>query len=322
LIGPETNNAVILVNRLLARGVNVHRADCWTDIDDRRFPPGSYLVRSPKASLVDDLSRRCSVTVVGATVASMHRFRLLRRPRIGLYRSWRPSSTDEGWARFVLEQFDFRYETLRDADLKQGTLTARFDAIVLPHQPERDIFEGNSPVEYPLEHAGGIGEAGVANLRKFADGGGTLIALDGACDFAIRRLSLPVTNVLEGVRPQAFSAPGSLLRISVDADHPIGWGYDREAAVMFVSSPAFEVRGAAQVVAGYPRSNQLLSGWLHGAELIAGRAAIVDVPLGLGRVILIGFRPHFRAQMRATYRFLFNAIYYSVPGPGSPHVES
>jgi hypothetical protein len=200
---------------------------------------------------------------------------------------------------------------VRGTDVKHGDLTNRFDAVILSHQSARDILEGNSLAEYPTEFAGGIGDAGATGLRRFVEAGVSLIVLDGACHFAIRQLFLPVTNVLDGVRTERFSAPGSLLRILVDAGHPIAYGFEREAAAMFVSSPAFEVRGSDHIVAHYPITDQLLSGRLHGTDHIAGRAAIVDVPVGRGGVISFGFRPQFRAQARSTYRILFNALYYS-----------
>lgn len=310
LIGPESNNVYRLINTLLGMGARVARSEQSLLIEHRRFPTGTFVVDGISAANISALAEQGGV-VVGALSGAMPERRALHAPRVGVYQSWRSNAIDEGWTRFVLEGFAFPYVTIKDAEIKRGDLAERFDAIVLPQQSARDILDGNSLAEYPAEYAGGLGDIGASNLRRFVEAGGTLIALDAACDFAIRHLYLPVANALDGMRSETFSAPGSLLRILVDSDHPIGWGFEREAAAMFVSSPAFEVRGNAQTVAQYPLTNQLLSGWLQGAEHIAGRTAIVDVAVGLGRAILIGFRPQFRAQARGTYRLLFNSLYYS-----------
>lgn len=315
VVPPTTNRAASLVNRLLAQGAQIHRCGAPTDIERETHAAGSFVVEGVTSATVDALAREIGVAVRWGREVPRGRLRRLGAPRIGLYRSWRSNAIDEGWTRHVLAEHGFDQRPMRDREARQGNLRASFDAILLAHQPPRDILEGNSAVEYPVEFAGGLGDLGAANLRRFVEEGGTLIALDAACDVAIKHLYLPVTNVLEGVRPEEFSAPGSILRLLVDPTHPIGWGLPRESVAMFVGSPAFDARpgrgASARVVAHYPLSNPLLSGWLTGSERISGRAAIVEASLGRGRAVLIGLRPQFRAQTRATYRLLFNALYLS-----------
>ena len=54
----------------------------------------------------------------------------------------------------------------------------------------------------------------------------------------------------------------------------------------------------------------LLSGYLIGEKFLQGRAAALDVRLGNGHVVLIGFRPQWRGQPFGTFRMLFNAALY------------
>lgn len=321
-IGAEANNAARLVNRLLAAGASVSRAETPITVgaDERRLAIGAFVVEGIGGGALDRLARESGATALSLGAGRpAGRRRRLRPPRIGLYHSWKPNALDAGWTYHVLAGYGFEPANLRDRAIRRGNLRAAHDVIILPHGSAREILEGNSPTEYPAEFVGGIGDAGSGQLRRFVEEGGTLIALDGACEAAIAALYLPVTNVLDGVRAEEFSCPGSLLRLLVDPAHPLAWGYERETVAMFVASPAFEPRpghglGPAaepRVVARYPLTSPLLSGWITGGELIAGRAALVETPLGRGRVILFGFRPQFRAQSRATYRLLFNALYRS-----------
>ena len=87
----------------------------------------------------------------------------VKRPRIGLYRSWMPAM-DEGWTRWVLEEFEFAYTSLTNGDVQRGSLRERFDTIVFPDQSVSSILEGYREGTMPPEYTGGIGGPGIAAL--------------------------------------------------------------------------------------------------------------------------------------------------------------
>ena len=231
--------------------------------------------------------------------------------RLGVYRSY-AASMDEGWTRWTFDTFGVPYESLADSTLRAGNLASRFDAIVLPSQSARALLDGLSARRYPARWAGGMGAAGVQALRDFVDAGGTLIALNEACDFAIGALDLPVTDALSDLQPSEFYAPGSILRLQLDTSQVLADGMPAQSIAWFESGPAFDVRDPTRVtvVGRFPvdPGDVLLSGWLLGAGHLAGKAALVEVRRGRGRVILFGFRPQYRGQSLATYPLLFNAI--------------
>ncbi len=62
-------------------------------------------------------------------------------------------------------------------------------------------------------------------------------------------------------------------------------------------------------VARYADHDLLMSGWLLGEEHMAARSAVVEISVGRGRVILLGFSPYFRSWPHGTFKLLFNALY-------------
>ncbi len=70
----------------------------------------------------------------------------------------------------------------------------------------------------PDEYTGGIGEDGVANLRKFVEAGGTLVFLNRASDFAIEQFNLPIRDVTKDLPAKDFYIPGSILRTDIRHD--------------------------------------------------------------------------------------------------------
>jgi len=246
-------------------------------------------------------------------------------PLRALYRSSVPSH-DEGWTRWLFETKGIPFGVLTDKELRGGVVvykpsagvTIKYPAIVIPDQPARTLLEGYRANTMPPEVSGGIGEQGVRTLRTFVESGGTLIFLNRASNFAIEQFKLPVRNVVAGLPRSEFYVPGSILRIELDTSHPLASGMPRETIAWAEDSPVFEVADVAgasvppanvRVVASYAAdTNPLLSGWLLGAEKLKGKAALVEVQLGEGRIILFGFRPQYRAQSYATFPLFFNAL--------------
>jgi Zinc carboxypeptidase len=267
------------VNKIWSGGAPVFRA-----------PPGDFFAQRPEGTE--------SVKIA--------------RPRIGLYKSYVPA-IDEGWTRWLLEDFGFAYENVLNPDIDAGNLHQRFDVIVFPDQPASQIASGFASGTMPQEYTGGLSKKAAANLNIFAEQGGTLVFLNHAANYAVEQLHLDVKNVVAGVPDRSFYSPGSLLNVTLDTHDPIAYGLPENVSIWSEESPAWDVPATskARVIARYPDDHVLASGWLLGESYLKGRAALVEVPFEQGRVVLFGMRPQYRAQSYQAFKLFFNSLVLS-----------
>ena len=303
------NNAFRAVNAAWRAGATVAWEPGAAGTNGQPGSSGRYLIRGldPAAArqLVDSLALRAERTSARGIG--------LERPRIGVFRPWSPSM-DEGWSRWLLEQYGFDFTGLRPHHFRAEPLRQRFDVIVLADYGSNQIIEGLAVGSVPGRYAGGIGEQGVRALDRFVREGGTLVCMNGSTSFAIEHLRLPVRDLVADARRDEFFGNGSILEVAVDPSHPVMSGMPARANVFFDRSPVFTVEegfeGAA--LAKYQETGTpLVSGYLLGDDKMNGFAAALDVRKGAGHVILIGFRPQWRGQPFGTFRVLFNAALFA-----------
>jgi len=312
LLSHKPNASFKAINQVFAAGGHV--AFAATEVETAEgAETGAIVVTGMDAGRMEKLARENSLAVKAIAAAPKDAV-AVKKPRLGLYRGWSPL-IDEGWTRWILENYEFAPVTLRNGDIQAGNLRDRFDAIILPDARPETLRDGFGPGTIRGEFTGGIGAPGVAALREFVQVGGVLIAFNNASIFAVEDLGLPVKNVLAGVKDEDFFCSGALLRVELqDMNDSAVWGLPHDPIVMFERGPAFETKEGfrGRVLASYPKEQSpLMSGYLLHPEKIQGKAAALELQYGKGRIYLLGFRPQWRGQSHGTYKFFFNAIYES-----------
>ena len=316
LIADTANSDLYALFALLKDNVQAYRLTGAGNEPGTIYIPRQKGIEARLAALVQSfpINIKPAASTPSGTALAVH------LPRIALYQSWVPSM-DEGWTRWIFDQNKIPYTRVVDADVRKGDLNQRFDVVILPDAPARAITSGRAGgggerggPDVPPEFKGGLGDAGMASLKAFAEAGGTIVTLNNASQVYTKKDSA-VANATDTFDKKDFYIPGSILEATVDNSHPIGFGSTRTVPIFFELSPSFKLSGDAKSIAAYDKDNPLLSGWILGGKYLKGTSALAEEPVGKGRIILFGFRPQYRALSEVTYKFFFNALLYSSSSP-------
>lgn len=330
VLSHKPNASAKAANQLMADGHKVYWTKSEFSSGGSNYPAGSIIVEggSGLSDAVEKAADEHGLDFQGISEKPAADLYQIQQPKVGLYKSW-AANIDEGWTRWVLENYHFKVDTLHDGDLLQRDLS-QYNSIIIPDQRPKRILNGHQAGTMPEKYTGGMGLEGALALKKFVQDGGTLLAFDSASDFVINQFGLPVENVTDGLSNTQFFIPGSLIRATVSTDYPLAYGMQPEVATSFSHSRAFktikidrEGEGGKEDIkkapappidspVHYAKDDLLMSGWALGEKKYLGaKSAMMNVQYGRGNVVLYGFRPQFRGQPHGTYKLIFNPLFIS-----------
>jgi hypothetical protein len=326
----SVNDAFAAVNRLLARGQEVYTLVTPLSINGRTYDAGTFYVPAKPGTLAI-LSRLVAekglVFDPFDTEVSSASLKRIRPARIALWDQYGGSITS-GWARFILEQFEFPYQVVYPATLDAGNLISKFDVLILPDgvtfgRPGARAAPRVNPDDVPPEYRDRIGSLTTARtipqLQEFLNAGGTILAIGSATDIGIQ-LQLPIANALadstgRSLPRSKFYVPGSILSMRVDTTLALGEGLRPVTDFYYDNAPAFRLlpganaRGIKRVV-WIDGPTPLRSGWAWGQKYLSGVTEVLQAPVGKGMLVLYGPDPYFRSQPHGTFKLLFNGLLY------------
>ncbi len=335
LMSHDVLDSFVALNRLLGANEDAYWLQSPLTANGKTYAAGTWYVaaRPTTLPLLQKIAADPGVSAEATTAARPAGALRLRRPRLGLWDQY-GGSMDSGWARWILEQFQFPYEKVFPAMLDAGNLNAKYDVLVFVEGGIPGDGQGAAqpaPADIPAEFRPWLGrvtaDRTLPEIRKFIDNGGTVITIGESSVNLARYLKLPVEDhLVENGAPlprTKYFVPGSVLSARIDVTHPLAHGMKERTDMFFDNSPVFKLgAGAAgqgvKPIAWFDSRTPLRSGWAWGQQYLENGVGVIEAVVGKGRVFLMGPEIIKRAQPHGTFKLLFNGLYYGAAMAPAP----
>ncbi|HTY38644.1 MAG TPA: M14 family metallopeptidase [Bacteroidota bacterium] len=341
LIPWERHNAGRVAWQLLERGYSLSVAHRPFETLGKHFVAGTVIaftganpetLSSDVAALANELGVDVYATSTGLTdngisLGSSH-VEPIRKSNIAIAVGPPVSSGDYGELWFLFEQvLHIPFTGIRATELADADLT-KFNVIILPDGGNyQSVFDS----------------ARVDKLKKWVQGGGVLIGIEGGAQFLTKSKSgisqatirsekkedekskeekdLEKSRKEIAKRQTLFEKeesdrlselPGTIFRALVDTTHPVGFGMPREVYVFKSNSPTLELSETGHNVARFGKDSVQTSGYAskEKAQKISEAGFIEDFRIGRGRAVLFAENVTFRGFWTGLEKLLLNAILF------------
>ena len=343
----DAGQEALLAARVRLARFKVEAAERPFALGGADYPAGSWAIAAQPGlrSALDAVARELGLDVTAAGALPAVPRHALDLPRLAVLQTWADTQS-AGWLRMIFDEEQVPYTLIMDEDVRKGGLRERFDVILYPNTDLalKDIVSGidvrfsplaytrtpefpshGSPTSSP-DITGGLTWQGVGHVEEFVRKGGVLVTLGGASTLAVDGGLAPG---LRRAKTKDAYCPGSELRARFRRpDHPIAYGYKETTSAFREERPVYAVRRAdegrivLQWGARIPKDDEepgdeakdekkeplVVSGGVKGAAEIEGKPAILDVPVGKGRVVVFDFDPLHRYETVSDFRLVWNAI--------------
>jgi len=348
LLKYTSNNAVKALIQLLQGEYRVHVANKEFKLNGENFDRGTLVIklRENKPDLHDKLVQLADEYGVdfvptdtswaeeGISLGSGNVV-YLKKPKVVLLYNTPASVLSYGWLAYLFEQeYGLEFTAVNYNFLRSGDLSD-YNVIILP---------SGSSGEYDRF----IGKDGVNHLKQWVSDGGTLIALKSASAFLAREeLGMTTSTLINDLRKtekknekdkkkpeenqekqgekaeakegpvpyeyRPFRVPGAILKVKLDQNHFLTYGYGESLNVLVDSEYLFSPSKQGWNVATYCEESELhVSGFIFQEmqKALPGQVYLIDEPTGRGHIILYADDPNFRAYWDGLGRLFFNSILF------------
>jgi len=323
-------SALFVAVKLLNEGVNVKAASDEFTVGGRTYPAGSFVIpvhRNPDGlqGIMEKVIEGSGVTAYAVHTGMVQEgddlgagsYRALSKPRIAVAAGEQAGSGfGEVWNFFDQAYPWFDYTNVDASRLGRMDLSD-YDVLILSGGNLRGVF----------------GEAGVENLRRWMEAGGTVIGVDGGAQFLGREGSeitsvttrfeeeeeeedpdLPAVEARKTLAEQEQErkverTPGGFYKVVLDPDHWLSFGVPEEMAIMKRGDNGFQLTDRGVNVAVFAQES-LLSGYAPPdlEETLAKKAWLIQEGVGGGQAILFADNPFYRMFLESEHQLILNAV--------------